>query len=130
MRIVITNYLKNYPLTLILVAAIWYLSLFTPPQTRLDDIRFIDKWAHFGMYALLTLVFGVEAYRSGRPVLRRLKAAVCLLPALMGGLVELAQAYCTDNRTGDWFDFLANGVGVIIGVVILFVWRRLFLWKK
>jgi hypothetical protein len=44
----------------------------------------------------------------------------------MGGLVELAQAYCTGGRrSGEWLDFLANSLGVCLGVLIgLFLcWR-------
>ena len=37
----------------------------------------------------------------------------------MGGLIELAQAYCTGgNRSGDWMDWIANSIGVMIGTAI------------
>ena len=37
----------------------------------------------------------------------------------MGGMVELAQAYCTaGHRSGDWFDFLANSLGVVLGTFL------------
>lgn len=42
-----------------------------------------------------------------------------LLPIIMGGLIELAQAYCTGgNRSGDWIDWIANSIGVMIGTAI------------
>ena len=31
---------------------------------------------------------------------------------------ELAQAYLTTYRSGDWWDFVANSIGVVIGVVL------------
>lgn len=39
----------------------------------------------------------------------------------MSGLIELAQAYCTTCRSGDWLDFAANTVGVLLGNVIGFI---------
>jgi hypothetical protein len=37
----------------------------------------------------------------------------------MSGLLELLQAYCTgDHRSGDWLDFAANSLGVILGTAI------------
>ena len=37
----------------------------------------------------------------------------------MGGLIELAQAYLTfGHRSGEWLDFAADGVGVLVGAAI------------
>lgn len=37
----------------------------------------------------------------------------------MSGLVELAQAYLTGGtRSGDWRDFVANAIGVLLAVPI------------
>ena len=44
--------LKTYPLTLLTVAVICYLSFFTPPQTELDNISNIDKLVHTCMYGV------------------------------------------------------------------------------
>ena len=42
-----------------------------------------------------------------------------LAPLLMGGLIELAQAYCTGGRrSGEWLDFLANSLGVVLGTLV------------
>ena len=42
-----------------------------------------------------------------------------LAPIVMSGLIELAQAHLTGgNRSGDWLDFLANSIGVVLGNVI------------
>jgi hypothetical protein len=50
-----------------------------------------------------------------------------LAPIIMGGLIELAQTYCTGGmRSGDWLDFLANATGttLMLGVGTLWVWFR------
>ena len=42
----------------------------------------------------------------------------------MGGVIELVQAYCTTNRSGEWLDFLADSLGVGLGALIgLLFWR-------
>ena len=45
-------------------------------------------------------------------------AWLLLLPISQGCLVELAQAYLTTCRSGDWFDALCNTLGVLIGAGI------------
>ena len=47
-----------------------------------------------------------------------------LVPVIMGGLVEIVQATCTNGvRNGDWLDFLADGIGstlaFLIGLVLV-----------
>jgi hypothetical protein len=37
---------------------------------------------------------------------------------LLGGLIELLQAYCTTTRSGEWFDFWADSIGVLLGAGI------------
>ena len=34
---------------------------------------------------------------------------------LLGGLMELLQAYCTTTRSGEWLDFWADSLGVLLG---------------
>lgn len=34
---------------------------------------------------------------------------------ILGGLVELGQAYCTTTRSGEWLDFFADTFGVLLG---------------
>lgn len=41
-----------------------------------------------------------------------------IIPVLLSGSIELGQEYLTDNRSGDWFDFLANITGVTLAALI------------
>ena len=36
-------YFRKYPVSLIIVAIIFYLSFFTPPKTDMEEIPYIDK---------------------------------------------------------------------------------------
>lgn len=39
-------YFRKYPVSLIIVAIIFYLSFFTPPKTDVEEIPYIDKIVH------------------------------------------------------------------------------------
>ncbi|MGL4851345.1 MAG: VanZ family protein [Phocaeicola sp.] len=127
----IYNYLKNYPLSIALVIVIGYLSFFTPPQTELSEINHFDKFAHIAMYGGLSFVLWMEYLRSHKTVNRgRLIISTYLLPFLLSGIIELLQAYCTENRSGEWFDLGANSLGILLaGMVGEFILRP-FLHKK
>ena len=119
--------LSHYPLTLLCVAAVWYLSLFViMPKTPVDDVPFIDKWTHLVMYCGTCSVMWWEYTRCHT----RLQPAKLLLlawlaPILMSGLIELLQAYCTTNRSGEWLDFAANSCGVTLAAVFGLLWWRI-----
>lgn len=121
-------YIKRYPVTLFVVLAIGYLSFFTPPKTGLDTLPYIDKVVHLCMYGGLTTVIWTE-YLLRHPSIGRIKLLVggALLPALMSGCIEILQATCTENRSGDWLDFLANCTGVALGCALSYFFIRPFL---
>lgn len=48
----------------------------------------------------------------------------------MSGCIELMQAYCTDTRSGDWLDFLANSIGVGLAALIGYYLLRPLIWRK
>lgn len=108
---------RRYPLTAAVVVAIWVLCLMPIPETPLDDVSFIDKWTHLVMFGgLTTVIWGEYALRHKQIQKKRLFVGAFVLPWLMGGLVEIVQATCTNGvRSGDVADFLADGAGVILG---------------
>lgn len=115
-------YLKKYPLSLLVAAAIVYLSFFQPPNLEVARFQGFDKVAHICMYAGLSGMLWFEFFRNHRrktPVWHAWTGAV-VCPVLFSGLIELLQEYCTTYRGGDWFDFLANSFGV--GLATLFAW--------
>ena len=130
--------LTRYPLTALAVVVIWTLCLIPIPETPLNQISLIDKWTHLVLFGGLTVIIWAEMLRDDK---RRTKEAVysdpkalspsCkilsrryalwggLAPWLMGGLIEIVQATCTHGvRSGDPIDFMADGVGVLLGMAI------------
>ena len=64
-------YIKKYPVSLVIILAVIYLSFFKPPTTDLGTIPNLDKVVHicmyFGMSGMLWLEF-LRAHWSGRIV--------------------------------------------------------------
>lgn len=113
------RFLRTYPLTTAVVVLIWVVCLIPIPETPLNDVTLIDKWVHIVMYFVLAMTAGHEHFHSAKTTwtVGSMALRAGLLPAVMGGLVELAQAWLTTCRTGDWLDFLANALGAAIGFV-------------
>lgn len=128
----IYRFLAHYPLTLLCVAAVWYLSLYRvqPPPVQL--FSWFDKLVHFCMYAGISTLFWLEYGRCHKTAgTKNVLLGAVLAPVLMGGLVELAQAYLTTYRTGDWSDFLANALGVLAAsAMCAAIYARLGKWNK
>ena len=115
------RFVRKYPFSLFCILLIWVLSL-TPffPETPLDDVQFIDKWTHLVMYGGTCSVIWWEHLRHSKkearkPNLRALFWFALVGMIILGGLVELGQAYCTTTRSGEWLDFFADSIGVLLG---------------
>lgn len=124
---------RKYPLSLVLIAVIWYLSFFTPPHTQLDDVAFIDKWVHIIMYGGTCMVIWAEYLYKHRKEINRKKLILWawMAPIAMSGAIELLQAYCTGGRrSGDWLDLAANALGVTLAAAIGFAFAKIVMKKK
>ena len=112
--------IRKYPVSLFLIAAIWTVCLIPIPETPLNDVPMMDKWTHFVMFGVLSLcIISEYVYRHRKPKGWNVALVGMLLPFAMGGMIDLAQAYCTGgNRSGDVMDWLADGIGVLIGAAI------------
>lgn len=123
----VLKFIGDYPLSLLLTVIIWVLCFINVPETPLENITLMDKWTHIAMYLVLGVVIFWESNRKRKrampPVQEMKKAKVVLwtfvLPALMGGLIEILQANCTGGRrSGDWLDFAADSTGAALALAI------------
>ena len=123
----VLKFIGDYPLSLLLTVIIWVLCFINVPETPLENITLMDKWTHIAMYLVLGIVIFWESNRKRKrampPVQEMKKAKVVLwtfvLPALMGGLIEILQANCTGGRrSGDWLDFTADSIGAALALAI------------
>jgi VanZ family protein len=119
----VARFLKKYLFSIVAAIGILYLSLASPSALpRGPQIEGLDKIVHMIMYAAFAIILSLEASRSNR---YRYYLQAILFPILYGGLMELLQHFFPP-RTTDFFDFLANTVGVLLGYLA----TQLFLRKK
>ena len=124
-----SSFIKAYPFSILTIALICYLSFFTPPSTKLDNVIGFDKVVHFGMYGFLCTVILWEQWRDSKSrgghertqkFNLKLFAYYFILPIAMSGLIEILQENCTGGRrSGDVYDFVANSLGVICASLIV-----------
>ncbi|MBR2184976.1 MAG: VanZ family protein [Prevotella sp.] len=111
--------LRRYPFSSTLLVAIWVVCLLPIPDIEpLHGFNLLDKWTHFVMYGVFSLAVCYE--------FRRISWHTVVLPIAMGGMIELAQAYLTTCRSGEWADLLANSIGVVIGNLFFTLHSSLF----
>jgi len=111
-------YIKKYPVSLVIILAVIYLSFFKPPTTDLGTIPNLDKVVHicmyFGMSGMLWLEF-LRAHRRDRTPMWHAWVGAFVCPVLFSGAVELLQAFCTTYRGGD---FAANTTGAVLASLV------------
>ena len=59
-------YIKKYPVSLLIILVVIYLSFFRPPSTELSKIPNIDKIVHFCMYFGMSGMLWLEFLRTHR----------------------------------------------------------------
>lgn len=110
--------LRLYPLSSLCIVIIWALCLLRP--SSLPDgpeIPHLDKIMHSMMYLGLCSLLWFEHLRVS-PHVRwgHFLPLGVVAPIAMSGIIELAQAFLTDSRSGDWWDFAANTAGVLLAI--------------
>jgi VanZ family protein len=117
--------IRAYWKSVIVCIGILYVSLVRDPGIHLPTFVGADKWVHLLMY---TLLGAVATYDSIRIQLSgwRLWLVATLLPILFGGIIELVQEQWFAPRSGEWIDWLADCIGVIIGTIAILIINRLY----
>lgn len=110
----------KYPMTWFVTIVIIVLSMIPVPEVpELDNVPFFDKWVHFVMYAALSLVVWMDRVLIHRNKMSgTLWTFLFVYPSVLGGVMELAQAYLTTCRSGDWLDFYADVFGSLLGLIL------------
>ena len=78
-----------------------------------------DKLVHTLMYFILSVCLLFPFSKQFIDKENRLKVGiiVVLLGIFYGGLMEILQIHIFINRSGNWYDFIANSLGAILGVL-------------
>lgn len=114
---------------------IFYLCCLIPsneiPQIEWDFFVEKDKLVHFLMYFGLAIItsFNYIYLNNGHIIILKYIIFALLIPILYGGLIELLQANYFTERSGDWYDFAANILGVLASIPFS-LWLRKYMINK
>ena len=90
------------------------------PKAPFDEF---DKLLHLVIYAMLSGLILLGFLKNQKTTTLYCWISI-VFAAAYGGIVELLQQYIFINRYGDWYDFLANTLGAILGIVIMKIVRK------
>lgn len=117
-----TKLLKYYK-SIIAVIIVLFLSLLPAENTNkvcFIDFEHSDKLIHFFMYLLLTAVLLIDIYNSKKKPTSMLTLSFLTVILFFSGIIEIIQELLTDTRSGSFYDFIANFLGIIVGYFLYF----------
>lgn len=98
------------------------LSVIPIQQTFVPDVPFIDKYEHAVVYFIATFLCFLYITSKGNTKLNRNTTLKIIAFHITYGLVlELVQHYFVSGRFGEFYDFLANSIGVVLGCTTFFL---------
>lgn len=93
-----------------------------------------DKLIHTLMFAILSfsIIFGYreEYCQREKPYRIKLQLITLLISAAYGAITEMMQAYIFKGRYGSAYDFLADVIGCVLGILIFKIIFRKKMIKK
>ncbi len=111
-------------LPLIIYCLAIYIQSGQPGLKHIPDVRFLDKFLHFGAYGLLGILF-FRAYET--LPLKANKTLLILMSvgsATLYGLSDEIHQYFVPFRNADIMDVVANTIGSICGVYLYYRWKN------
>lgn len=117
---------RPYVMSSAATLAVLYLTLVPQPLPPPDiEIPFADKLVHGLLFAIIAVVYGIDWvwHHRRRWVTVKESVFISVISTLFGGLIEFLQWAMNVGRSGDWGDFLADGIGVA-AILLLFLPSR------
>lgn len=113
------------PLAPALAIAIAIFGLYAIPGNELQSISYwdllqADKLAHTAVFVLFTvsLMVGFRRQTKYSGLKARYKTIALFVAIFYGALLEYLQSAVLMQRTGDVLDFIANGAGAFLGLIL------------
>ena len=108
----------------LLTVGIAVISLWEAPQLPPPVLSLGDKVLHGLMYTVLAVAWAVPVAKFQISNIKyQISNAVGIVLGVTayGSLLEVLQATCTRTRSGEWLDVLADFIGALLGVSMVFV---------
>ena len=107
------------------------IAFFAPSSSvaTLATIPYLDKIAHitlFGGYMFISLLL----FRHSRQLNRTLIFWLLGIGAIYGAMIEWLQSLVVPTRMGDWGDWIADVIGLLLGLVVYYLFHRFIYTMK
>jgi len=115
---------------LMILSVVWAILIFvlcTIPPSEIPKIKipYLDKAAHFGVFFVLSVLLSLMLYLKTRKKYFQIIIFSTLLAFIYGGFIEILQSKFF-NRSGDFYDLIADVLGGFSGGLIYPVILRFF----
>jgi VanZ family protein len=92
----------------------------------------IDKFGHSIIYAILSVCLLIVFSKQYNQTNKRFQISVLIIfiGVFYGGIMEILQNNIFINRSGNWYDFIANTIGAVLGVFIYPIINKLLPIKR
>ncbi len=112
--------MKSYFPALIWALIILFLSGYPGEYVPKVPVWQFDKLAHAVIYAVLSfcllIAFQQQYLKHGNRY--KISLIAMFISVSYGGFMEILQNNIFINRSGNWYDFLANTIGALLGVLM------------
>ncbi|MBT8762800.1 VanZ family protein [Desulfohalobiaceae bacterium Ax17] len=95
---------------------LWLVCASLTPLDISLDVRHGDKLLHGLAYFFMAMLYPWPLVRHGR-------VFIFVVLTILGSFIELLQSVLPVNRTGDIKDILANSLGIILGLLVLWIFQ-------
>lgn len=104
--------------------------LLTLPAKDFSEVKvaipFLDKIVHFGLFALLVVLYGLPFIKQ--PFRKNSKKIflIMLFAIVLGITMEFVQKYCTNSRGFSEWDMVADAIGAVSGFIFVRILSQYF----
>ena len=109
---------------------IWFLIILVGsilPSSNVEEIEVSDKLLHFIFYAIFSFFLFLLSHKLTLGLNSFIKkwTFVVTIGTIVGVGIEFIQYSLIPSRSGDWLDLLANSVGLITMLSIIYLLKRI-----
>lgn len=92
-------------------------------------IPFFDKIIHGIVYVFFMIVWLPYAIKA-KGESKEIYWVVSLVIFIYGIIIEVLQGNFVTNRTQDYWDIVANTIGIVVGMVLFYKIKKTFIFKN
>ncbi|MCO5947335.1 VanZ family protein [Mucilaginibacter flavidus] len=91
-----------------------------------------DKLVHCGLFFVMMVFITANYTRSNSPPVLSVKtiAILTVITVIYGGTIEILQKYIFTWRSGEWNDFFADIIGVLMAAFSIFIMLKATSYEK